>query len=168
MFTRIAFKEVLVDSLKYCLEFKGLKLYAYVIMSNHIHIIVSAADGYSLSDIIRDFKKHTSKTILKKLIEGQGESRSEWMLKMFAYHAKYNKNNSKFQVWQRGNHPIELSSPKWINQKLAYIHNNPVRAGIVYSAEEYVYSSARWYSQGEGPLGVEILDFYNSTGYVDT
>ena len=135
-------------------------------MSNHIHLIVSAQDGYKLSDIVRDFKSYTAKEILRHLVEGHGESRSEWMLRLFTYFAKYNKNNKKFQFWKRGNKPIELSSPLWINQKLNYIHNNPVKSGIVSKPENYIYSSARWYLEQQGRLKVDILDFSNNIGYV--
>jgi hypothetical protein len=80
------------------------------------------------------------------------------MLKLFRYYAKYNKNNSTYQFWRRDNKPVVLSSPKWINQKLAYIHLNPVRVGIVENTEEYKYSSPRSYKGEDGKLEVELLD----------
>lgn len=67
IFTRMQYKDIIIESLKFCVQNKGLKLYAYVIMTNHLHLIVSADAG--ISDIIRDFKKFTSKEILKLLIE---------------------------------------------------------------------------------------------------
>lgn len=166
VFTRLQFKKILIDSLKHCIANKGLNLHAYVIMSNHIHLIISAKETYRLSDIIRDFKKYTTRTILCELIEGRFESRSEWMLRLFKYYAKFNTNNKRFQLWKRGNHPIELSSFKFINQKLNYIHNNPVKAQIVWRAEDYVYSSAGWYLRGEGILPVDVLDVNVGVGYV--
>ncbi len=121
VFTRKVYKDVLINSLQYCIKEKGLNVHAYVIMSNHMHVILSAKEGYVLSDIIRDLKRHTAKTIIETIQTTKEESRSEWMLKLFNYYAKYNKNNSTNQFWRRNNKPIELSSPKWINQKLAYI-----------------------------------------------
>jgi len=167
IFTRTRFKDVIINSLEYCSRHKGLNVYAFVIMSNHLHLILSADEGYQLSNIIRDFKKYTSKKILSSLIQGRNESRSEWLLKMFKYFAKYNSSNKKFQLWRKDNRPIELVSPKWINQKLLYIHENPVKARIVENAEDYIYSSASWYYRGTGIMEVEILDFSNTIGYID-
>ncbi len=167
VFTREIYKKVLVDSLKYCIAHKGIKLHAYVIMSNHVHIIVSSQDGFRLSDSIRDFKKFTSKTIIKLIMTTPEESRSEWMLRLFKYYAKFNKNNERYQFWKRDNRPIELVSPKWINQKLSYIHNNPVRSGIVEVPEDYTYSSARWYREEIGKVEISKLRFDNNIGYVD-
>ena len=81
-----------------------------------MHIIISSQDGFRLSDSIRDFKKFTSKTIIKLIMTTSEESRSEWMLRLFKYYAKFNKNNEKYQFWKRENMTIELVSPKWINQ----------------------------------------------------
>ena len=159
VFTRSTYRQIIVDSLNYCIKHKGLQLYAYVIMSNHIHLVVSASQGHRLSDIIRDFKSYTASYILKEVENNPKESRSVWMLKLFKYYAKYNKNNTTYQLWQRGNHPIELASDKWIVQKLQYIHQNPVRAGLVAHAEEYVYSSARDYAGSNGPIEVQKIDF---------
>lgn len=168
VFTRKEYKDVIVESLDYCILHKGLILYGYVIMSNHIHLMVRAKEGINLSDILRDFKKYTSKQILKLIIETNKESRQEWMLRLFKYYAKYNKNNKLYQLWKRDNRPIELSTPNWINQKLIYIHNNPVKAGIVNVPEDYVYSSASNYYKGEGILKIELIDLQVNIGYVDT
>jgi putative transposase len=74
VFTRKRYKDIVVDSLKYCKEEKGLELFSWVLMSNHIHLIARAKEDYQLSDILRDFKKHMSKQIIKS-IEEKGESR---------------------------------------------------------------------------------------------
>ncbi len=167
VFTRKVYKDDLINSLRYCIKEKGLNVHAYVIMSNHMHVILSAKEGYVLSYIVRDFKRHTAKTIIERILTTKEESRSEWMLKLFKYYAKYNKNNSKYQFWGRDNKPVELSSPKWINQKLAYIHLNPVRAGIVENTEEYNYSSSGNYNGEDGKLEVELLDIGVTEGYVE-
>ena len=168
VFTRKRYKDIVIDSLKYCIANKGLTLNCYVIMSNHIHLIGYARDGNKFSDILRDFKAFTSKAILKSIIEESGESRQEWMLRMFKYHAKYNKNNKTYQLWKRDNHPIELISPKWISTRLNYIHYNPVKAGIVFEPEEYVYSSASNYAGNGGLIDVEIIDIGSTEGYVSS
>ncbi len=134
-------------------------------MSNHLHLIAAAKEGSKgLSTILGDFKRHTAKQIIKT-IKTQPESRREWLLNLFAYHAKYNRNNQNYQVWIQDNHPIELISPKWIQQKLDYIHLNPVRAGIVKETHHYLYSSASNYRDGTGILAVTVIymgitDFY--------
>ena len=168
VFSRKRYRDIFIDSMKFCIQNKGLRVHAYVIMSNHIHVIFSAREGYQISDIVRDIKRHTATTIIKDLIKGQGESRSEWMLRLFKYFAKFNANNEKFQLWKKGNKPIELISPKWLNQKLAYIHLNPVRAGIVSKAEHFVYSSANYYLNDQGILAVDKLNFDLSIGYIDS
>ena len=157
VFTRKVYKEIVIDSLKYCIEHKGLIVFAYVIMSNHLHLIVAAKEGYQLSNIIRDFKRHTSKAIIKEISKNYKESRKEWMLRLFKYFAKYNENNSTYQVWKRDNYPIELVKEEWIFQKLNYIHQNPVRAGITAKPTDYLYSSARNYSKLKSPLDVELI-----------
>ena len=158
VFTRQKYRDVIIQSLRYCKQHKGLVINAYVIMSNHIHIIAYAQEGYNLSHIIRDFKRFTARAIIQDIIQSPEEGRSEWMLRLFKYHGKYNGKNDKFQFWIQDNHPIELVSPSWIKQKLDYIHLNPVRSGLVDNGEKYLYSSARQYGGKKGILGVEIID----------
>ena len=79
IFTRNVYKEIIIESLKYCIQNKGLSLHAYVIMSNHLHLIISAKEGFHLSDILRDFKRHTSKKIINEVLTNSKESRQEWM-----------------------------------------------------------------------------------------
>ena len=156
VFTRKSYRDILIESFKYCQKTKGLELYAYVIMSNHVHMIARAKEGYKLSDILRDFKKHTSKQIIKT-IETESESRREWILRLFLGAGQLNKKNTKYQLWRNDNHPIELSSSKVIDQKLEYIHNNPVESGIVVLPEEYIYSSAKNYTGMIGLLNIEMV-----------
>jgi REP element-mobilizing transposase RayT len=156
IFTRRIYKDVVIDSLKFCVDNKGLNLFAYVIMSNHIHLIASAEKGHNLSDIVRDFKKYTARLFLENMNE-PFESRSDWMLKRFEFAAKRHKRNSKYQIWTHENHAVELISTKFVEQKLNYIHENPVRAGIVESPEDYLYSSARNYSSLPTFLNVILI-----------
>jgi len=113
-------------------------------MSNHVHTIWSAENG-NLSDIVRDFKRHTASKILKEIKES-GESRKDWMLKRFELVAKRHKRNSALQFWTHENYAIELVSHAFSCQKMAYIHENPVRSGLVEKAEDWMYSSQRNYS----------------------
>ncbi len=158
VFTRKTYCEKVIESIKYCQEEKGLILHAWCIMSNHVHLIASAVN-HNLSDILCDFKKFTSKQIIKTIENHPGESRKEWMLQIFLSAGQKNSRNSKYQFWQHDNHPEELFSQRFTNQKINYIHFNPVKAGIVVNAEEYIYSSARDYYNGKncGLLKLEML-----------
>ena len=127
-------------------------------MSNHVHLVVSAKNN-DTSDILRDFKKFTSKQIIKAIEQHHGESRKEWMLKIFKQAGEQNSRNKNYQFWRQDNQPKELYSDHFTKQKIEYIHNNPVEAGIVDKAEEYLYSSPRDYYNGKqcGLLMVEFL-----------
>jgi REP element-mobilizing transposase RayT len=146
LFTRDVYREVLMESLDYCIKNKGLVVHAFCIMSNHMHLVISANENAKLASIVRDFKKYTSYKLIDTLKNNSLESRREWMLWMFERAGRKNASNENFQLWQNGYHPIELSTPIMVKQKIDYIHENPVRAGFVREAEEYKYSSACYYS----------------------
>ena len=109
-------------------------------MSNHIHIIVRRNDGL-VSDWIRDYKSFTAKKILELIETNQHESRKEWLLYMFRYFAKASKQNKEFMFWQKTNHPTKIFTATAMQQKIDYIHNNSLRAGIVTNTAFYKYSS---------------------------
>jgi REP-associated tyrosine transposase len=155
VFTRKCYRDMLLDSLIYCQKEKDLVVYGYVIMSNHLHCILSSNSG-KLSDTIRDFKSHTSKQIINAIQETT-ESRKEWMIPLFKDNGLNNLRNKTFQFWQQNNHPIELHTNYFIDQKLNYIHNNPVEAGWVEKPEEYLYSSAKNYAGEKGLIDVELI-----------
>ncbi len=157
IFTRPIYKDIVVESLRYCQNEKGLDLHAWVIMSNHIHLIASAKEGFNLSDILRDHKKFTSKKIIEE-IDHPEESRKNWILWLLKSHGQKNPNNKNFQLWQQDNRPIELDTNKMIDQRLEYLHNNPVKAGFVNSPEEYPYSSAIDYTEEKGLLDIVFID----------
>ena len=157
IFTRKRYKDILVESFNYCIQQKGLNVNAWCMMSNHVHLIARAKENYLMQDILRDYKKFTSKLILKTIEENPQESRKEWMLKYFNEAGIANSNNQKYQFWQQDNHPIELWSNAVIDQKIDYVHCNPVAAGIVEKPEEYIYSSARDYCGTGGLLDVTLL-----------
>jgi len=167
IFTKSAYCNIVVDSLKYCQQNKGLVVHAWVIMTNHIHLIISRNSKLLLSEIMRDFKRFTSIELIKEL-QGNvlhaenpragGNKRNKWILELFHKAAKNLNRVNHFKVWQDGNHPIELDSNSILEQKLNYLHNNPVTAGIVYNSEDYVYSSAIDYTGGKGLIDLEMLD----------
>ena len=150
VFTRNEYKNILVENLKYCQENKGLEIFAWCIMTNHLHLIMRAKDGYLLQDILRDFKKFTSKELIKEIQENPQESRREWLLQQF-------KTTEGYRFWRGDNKPIELWSNKVIDEKINYVHQNPVEEGIVFRAEDYLYSSAAGYAGEIGLLDVIVI-----------
>ncbi len=155
VFTRKEYKLEIIDSMDYCIKRKGLLVYGWVIMSNHIHCIWQAKEGYRLSDIIRDFKKYTAKRIINMIVQGT-ESRKVWMLKKFEFAGKRVKRNKKYKFWKDDNHAIYIGDldTGLLEQKLDYIHNNPVVAMLVKEPYDYVFSSAIDYCDGNGLLKI--------------
>jgi putative transposase len=141
IFTRMIYSEIVLDSFEYCRLKKGLKIYGFVIMPSRIHLVCSNTE-YNLPAILRDMKSYTAKRIIKSIEEIPGESRKNWLLHMFRYHAEFQKQNQQYQFWQKTNHPLELNFPDIFLQKLNYIHQNPVKEGYVNQPEEWRYSSA--------------------------
>ena len=167
LFTRKQCRDIIIDSLKFCQAEKGLIIYSYVIMDSHIHLIVRAeetTDG--LSSLVRDFKKITSKELLKWSLESKKESRRDWLNVVFSYHAKFSANHREFKLWQRSNCPQELIYPKFTIQKIDYIHKNPVIAGYVKKPEDYIYSSASNYAGQESIIDVKVVNFGSMKGFV--
>ncbi len=119
-------------------------------------MIVSKKSDHSLSEIFRDFKRYTNESIIKCLNE-INESRREWLLGAFAETAAPLKRVHHYKIWQDGNHPIELTSNEIIDQRLTYIHNNPVEAGLVWQPESWCYSSAIDYNGEKGYLKVNLI-----------
>ena len=111
--SRPHYKDLIVNSLRYCQQEKGLILYAYVIMSNHVHLIAAAKEDYNLSDILRDLKKYTSKKLIHEISNNHQESRKDWMMWLFKSAGKRNSNNKTHQFWLQNNHPFQLSTTKW-------------------------------------------------------
>ena len=145
VFTRLSHKLLLLESLKYCQKFKGLEIYGWCLMTNHLHMIAKAVGRQSLPEVIRDFKKFTSKAIIKQIIE-QPESRRCWMLGQFEFKGRSLKRIEKFKFWQDGNHAEIIVNSSLFYQKLNYIHKNPVKEMIVAKPEDYCFSSARDYA----------------------
>ena len=158
VFTRNIYRDLMIESFVYCQKEKGLAIHAYVIMTNHIHMIISQKGTNELSGIMRDLKKFTSFKLIGALMENDQESRKDWLLKMFEEKGLQNSHNTKYQFWQEGNHPVELISSEMIEQRLDYIHQNPVKAGFVHKAEDFVYSSAMNYCGEKGLFDIDLID----------
>lgn len=144
------FATIVVDSLKFCVQNKGLLIYGYCIMPSHVHLIVQSPKN-PLGSIIRDFKKYTAYEIVKTMEESE---KYQEQLQVFQQKATETKRNLFVKVWLNGYHPEIIYSNRFFFQKLNYIHNNPVAAGFVSRPEEYFYCSARNYAGLDAPLEI--------------
>lgn len=156
LFVRNEYCEIILDSIKFCQVNKGLEIYAWCIMSSHVHLLMGS-HGNKMEDIMRDLKSHTSRELKKAIKENVKESRREWILKLMEQAGERNSNNKNFQLWRQDNHPIEIQNNEMAEQKKKYIHENPVKAGLVWKAEDYRYSSATDYAGDKGLLDVILL-----------
>jgi REP element-mobilizing transposase RayT len=156
VFVRNDYKQILVDSWKYCQEQKGLDIYAWCIMTSHVHLIIGSGTNL-LPNIIRDTKRHSSEQLRKAITNHTQESRKEWMIPLFLNSGKKNSNNISWQLWQQNNKPILLQNEEMALRALNYIHNNPVVAGFVEEPQHWLYSSALDYNGRKGLLDIKVL-----------
>ena len=155
-FTRMEYFDIIINSLDFCRKNKGMIIFGYCIMPNHVHLIFRANDN-NPSELIRDFKGFISRKMLETIQENNRESRMEWLLWMFRLAGKRNSNIEKFQFWQQHNKPIEIWSLKVFEPKLNYIHQNPIESGFVTEPYEWKYSSARnYYNDDQEILKIDL------------
>ena len=158
VFTRKMYADILIDSLKFCQENKGLNIHAWCIMSNHIHLIISTNGIKRLYEVIRDFKKYSSFAIIKAIRDNPQESRKNWMLWIFKKAGEQNERNKDFQFWQQDNQAVECATDEILNSRMIYLHANPVRARIVRFEQDYLYSSGiDYYGNGKGLIDIVFL-----------
>ena len=134
VFTRKNHKQAIIASLRFCIENKGLNVYAYCLMTNHLHLIANCEEPFQLSNIIRDFKRHSARTILSQIMN-EPESRRENFVSIFKNAANKSSKSTTFKFWKTGNHAIELYSEKFLWDKINYVHNNPVVENFVEKPE---------------------------------
>jgi putative transposase len=130
------YKDIIIESLRFLVKEKRIILYAFVIMENHFHLIWQMQAGIKPADVQRDFLKYTAQKIKKDLQINHPTVLS---------HFKVKTKDRQYQFWERNALSIELSTEKVFQQKLNYIHNNPVMAGFCVLPEQYRYSSASLY-----------------------
>ena len=133
-------KEIIINSLKFLSTENKITVFGFVIMPNHLHVIWQISNHIDKIKLQQSFKKYTAQMMLKELRNNHVEK-----LKMFQVNAA----DRKYQVWERNSLSIEIRSNEVMFQKLNYIHQNPVRAGIIELAENYLYSSASLYIKEE-------------------
>ncbi|NLZ94962.1 MAG: transposase [Bacteroidales bacterium] len=158
VFTQNLYKDILVESLSFCQQNKGMEIVAWCIMTDHVHLIFRSIKEQRPELLLGDFKRFTSKAIIKTIKENPQESRKDFLLEHFRKAAKQSSNVKNYQFWQHDNKPIELWSNSVIQEKIDYIHQNPVEEELVFRPEDYLYSSAVDYA-GEKGLLKDIVIF---------
>lgn len=151
-----SYKMILIEAIRFYQKNRGLLIYAFCIMSNHVHLIVQSNGTETVSQVMRDLKKHCSKEITKKL-EAENSEFAATALLLFKEAGEHLKRIKYYKVWQDGNRPMVLYSNKFIWQKLNYIHDNAVETGDVVNAEDYLFSSARNYAELSSLIDIELL-----------
>lgn len=152
IFSKPELVKILFSSLHFLQEHQHLTLYGYVIMENHLHLIASAQN---LSKEIGHFKSFTARSIIDWLQNNQ--PKSYWLQQMANAKLKH-KTGQRYKLWQEGCHPKMIVSEEMFQQKLLYIHNNPVTRGYVDSPGHWRYSSYRNYAGEKGLLDVTMLE----------
>lgn len=158
IFIREEYRNVFMDSIKYCQKEKGLLVGAWCLMTSHAHLIIGTEGKMKLEEIVRDLKSYTSRHIRKAIENNPIESRKEWILNAMIKAGTNKSNNKDFQFWMQHNHPIEMNSNEIIDSRLEYVHENPVKAGFVDESREWKYSSARDYAGEKGLIDVVFLE----------
>jgi len=154
LFTRPATVEIILEALAHRQQENGWRVYGYVILENHLHIVVQAAE---LQQELARFKSFTA----RRLIDYLEENGTERLLKQFSWFKKQHKSDRHYQLWEEGSHPQLIENDVVLRQKLDYIHQNPVKRGYVDLAEHWRYSSARNYAGQDGMLPV-FMDWWGS------
>jgi len=154
LFTRPSTVQIILDALAYRQQHRGLKIYGYVILENHLHWI---AQTENLTKEIQSFKSYTARLLIQYLQQQQVTR----ILKQLAFYKKPHKTDRQYQVWEEGSHPQLIQNEEMLIQKLDYIHYNPVKRGYVDEPVHWRYSSARNYAQKEGLLPV-FTDWWTS------
>ena len=132
VFTRNEYKDLVLESLEFCQKNKGMEIHAWCIMTNHVHLIFRSIENQKPELLLGDFKRFTSRSVVKAIQENPKESRKEFLLDYFKKEAEKSSNTTNFQFWRHD--------------------NNPVEEGIVFRPEDYKYSSAPDYAGEKGLL----------------
>jgi len=150
LFSSPSIVNILLESLSFLQDNQRIIIYAYVILENHLHMILSSSE---LSKEIGIFKSYTA----RKIIDYLQEKNAIHILDLLKYYKLNHKKDRTFQIWQEGSHPQAITNDDMMLQKIEYIHLNPVKRGFVDKPEHWRYTSARNYSDMDGLL--EITKF---------
>ena len=142
LFKRCLVKRLIVDALD-CMRLRErFKLYAFVIMPNHVHVIIQCRAEDPLADVVRDLKKHTADRLVRQYRAEGNQAALSFLASAVTQPAK-----QRYKVWEDGYNAKDVFSPEFLRQKMVYVHNNPCQAhwSLVEQPEKYVWSSARFY-----------------------
>ena len=148
LFTNPQSVQILLNSLSHLQKTDNLKIYAYVILENHLHLVVQSDD---LRRTLQKFKSYTAYELLELL----KKKKVNVLLDQFSFYKKAHKDHTSYQIWEEGNHPQLIQSDAMMINKIHYIHENPVKRGYVDKAIHWRYSSARDYDSLNSLLEVE-------------
>lgn len=160
VFIRPAYKQIITDALNYFIEKKGFTVYSWCLMTNHLHLLAKAKDGSGLAMIEKEFKKMTTNHIMEAF-DLEPELRRDWIMQRFENFSQSLKKIEKFQLWQSCSNPafIDFKQVYKLQERVLYIHENPVRDKIVANPEEYLFSSAGDYAGKKGMVKVSVINF---------
>ncbi|HEY4109654.1 transposase [Puia sp.] len=158
VFTRPAYKQVITDALNYFVDTQGLTIYSWCLMPSHLHLIVRAKEAAAPANFEREFKKNTTRSLLET-IEMEMDFRRDWMLRHFEEYRKSLQKKERFHIWQDCSSPlrIDCKQPGMLLERIAHIHENPVRDRIVEQPDAYLFSSARDYTGRPGLVRTRVV-----------
>jgi putative transposase len=158
VFIRPVYKQIVVHSLNHFIDHKGLSVYAWCLMTNHLHLLAQAKENCVIAEIEKEFKSFTTRKILEA-IDTEPAVRKKWMLDRFENFSNMLGMIKKFQVWQTCSSPnlLDVKKKEMLLEYVDHIHNNPVRDRIVDTSCDYLYSSARDYSGMQGLVNISKL-----------
>ena len=157
LFTTLAYRKIITDALNHFVKRQGLTIYAWCLMTNQLHLLIKASDGYGIALFERDFKKLTTSEIIKAI--DHTDLRQDWMMEHFEKFSISLRKLEKYIIWQNCCSPLYLDSrqPNLLQEKIAQVHEKPVSALIVEVPGHYLYSSARDYTGIRGLVNVTVL-----------
>jgi REP-associated tyrosine transposase len=158
VFVRPAYKQAIADALNYFVEMQWVSIYAWVLMSSHLHLLLRPKEASAPAYFERDFKKYTTPLVLKAM-EMEMDFRRDWMMQHFENYSKSLRRIEKFHLWQNCSSPVRIDcrQPRCLLDRIAHVHENPVRERIVDQPEAYVFSSARDYAGMRGMVNVRVV-----------
>jgi REP element-mobilizing transposase RayT len=169
IFIRPVYKQIIVHSLNHFIDHKGLTVFAWCLMTNHLHLLVQARENSVVAELEKEYKSFTTQKILEA-IETEPDSRKSWILERFENFGNLLGLLKKYHVWQTSTNPvfIDLDKRETLIEHFDYIHSNPVRDRIVDTECDYLYSSARDYSGMQGLVNISKLPIIDQLVPTDT
>lgn len=166
LFIRPVYKKIITDTLNLFVAANVLEIYAWCLMTNHIHLVCRSLRDYGISNIERDFKKETTKKVFAE-IDIEPEVRRQWMMKLFENFSQSLRRIEKFNLWQTCSHPVHINTEQGgeLHRYMQHVHDNPLRDGVVNKAEDYLYSSARDYQGMKGLVKLTMVQNFSHPFY---